>query len=209
MGTRHLILVYYKGQYHIAQYGQWDGYPGGQGVTVLHFVSDPAKLAKLTAVLDAGDMLYEPTDEELQRWSMEMSRAAQAHYLRGNGLTTQAELEAWVRVQFPGREVCPSISRDTGAEILEVVANATEPVPIVKSLDFITDGLFCEWAYVVDLDEGAMEVYMGRGEMKGESRFKKEETLKDAQHFPALVGRWKFSDLPTEAEFVRWFSGRK
>ena len=55
MGTRHLILVYYKGQYHIAQYGQWDGYPGGQGVTVLHFVSDPAKLAKLTAVLDAGE----------------------------------------------------------------------------------------------------------------------------------------------------------
>ena len=102
MGTRHLILVYYKHRYHIAQYGQWDGYPAGQGLTVLEFVSDPANLSKLTAVLDAGDMLYKPTHGQLK----------------------------------------PSLSRDTGAKILKIVADATEPVPIIKALEFITDGIF-------------------------------------------------------------------
>ncbi|KAI0712450.1 hypothetical protein C8Q76DRAFT_486387 [Earliella scabrosa] len=166
MGTRHLILVYYKRQYHIAQYGQWDGYPGGQGLTVLEFVSDPVNLSKLTAVLDAGDMLYEPTHEPLN----------------------------------------PSLSRDTGAEILKIVADATEPVPIIKALEFITDGIFCEWAYVVDLDEGAMEVYSGSRDKEGKSRFRKVKALKDAKHFPSLVGRWKFTDLPTKTEFLDWFS---
>lgn len=34
MGTCNLICVYYKGRYAIAQYGQLDGYPSGQGVVV-------------------------------------------------------------------------------------------------------------------------------------------------------------------------------
>ena len=37
MGTRHLIAVHADGQYKIAQYGQWDGYPSGQGLTALGF----------------------------------------------------------------------------------------------------------------------------------------------------------------------------
>ena len=52
MGTRHLIVVYYKGKLYIANYGQWDGYPEGQGKTVLKFVSDPANLAKLKEAFD-------------------------------------------------------------------------------------------------------------------------------------------------------------
>jgi hypothetical protein len=40
MGTRHLIAVYKDGQHRIAQYGQWDGYPSGQGATVLKFLND-------------------------------------------------------------------------------------------------------------------------------------------------------------------------
>ena len=32
MGTRNLTAVYLDGQYKVAQYGQWDGYPEGQGI---------------------------------------------------------------------------------------------------------------------------------------------------------------------------------
>lgn len=36
MGTRHLIAVYDRnGELRVAQYGQWDGYPTGQGFAVL------------------------------------------------------------------------------------------------------------------------------------------------------------------------------
>lgn len=40
MGTRNLTAVYLDGQYKVAQYGQWDGYPEGQGITVLTFLRD-------------------------------------------------------------------------------------------------------------------------------------------------------------------------
>ena len=40
MGTRHLIIVYLHGQYRVAQYGQWDGYPEGAGVECLRFLRD-------------------------------------------------------------------------------------------------------------------------------------------------------------------------
>jgi len=49
-----------------------------------------------------------------------------------------------------------------GVAILGDVATATETIDHVFRLDFACDGLFCEWAYVVDLDDaGALEVYKG------------------------------------------------
>ena len=40
MGTRHLICVKLDGEYKIAQYGQWDGYPEGAGLEVLRFLRE-------------------------------------------------------------------------------------------------------------------------------------------------------------------------
>lgn len=39
MGTRNLTAVYLDGQYKVAQYGQWDGYPEGQGHNGAHLPS--------------------------------------------------------------------------------------------------------------------------------------------------------------------------
>jgi hypothetical protein len=38
MGTRHLTMVVSNNETKVAQYGQWDGYPEGQGVTILTFL---------------------------------------------------------------------------------------------------------------------------------------------------------------------------
>ena len=35
MGTRNLTMVISNGKTKVAQYGQWDGYPDGQGMTAL------------------------------------------------------------------------------------------------------------------------------------------------------------------------------
>ena len=38
MGTRNLTCVIKDGKYRVAQYGQWDGYPEGQGMNILNFL---------------------------------------------------------------------------------------------------------------------------------------------------------------------------
>ncbi|KAI0126050.1 hypothetical protein BJ170DRAFT_633652 [Xylariales sp. AK1849] len=195
MGTRHLVLVYYKGHYHIAQYGQWDGYPSGQGITILRFIRDAQNLTKLRAVLDIEGMLYEPTKDQMQTW-----------------------YDEWCKNRDPEQKVYPpGVSRDTGAEILEFIANATEPVPILKEdIQFIADS-FCEWAYVVDLDKNIIEVYSnhmfpptvngdtgsGGGEdIEGGDRFQNMDCLKGADCLPPLVGKFSFDELPDEPDFI-------
>lgn len=38
MGTRNLTCVVKNNKYVVAQYGQWDGYPTGQGQTIVEFI---------------------------------------------------------------------------------------------------------------------------------------------------------------------------
>ena len=40
MGTRNLTIVHKNGEYKVAQYGQWDGYPEGLGATLLNFLKN-------------------------------------------------------------------------------------------------------------------------------------------------------------------------
>lgn len=45
-----------------------------------------------------------------------------------------------------------SLSRDTGAKSLNVIANATEADPVkihLWPMEFLTDDVFMEWAWVV------------------------------------------------------------
>lgn len=171
--------------------------------------SHPVNVAKLKAVLDdAATMLYTPTDTQLDAWQREMNDACTAHF--GRALTTPAELDEWNSAGFhpEAKKVCPSVCAYMGAGILDVVANAvqTKPVPIVKAMEFLADGLFCEFAYVADLDAEALEVYSGRWgrpmERQGESRFRSVECLREERYLPPLIGRCVFSDLPDEDSFV-------
>jgi hypothetical protein len=47
MGTRHLIKVIYNKETKVAQYGQWDGYPDGQGLTILNFLDEEGNFIDL------------------------------------------------------------------------------------------------------------------------------------------------------------------
>jgi hypothetical protein len=52
MGTRNLTKVIDKnGELVVAQYGQWDGYPSGQGVNMLSFISEHGMLNKIEKAL--------------------------------------------------------------------------------------------------------------------------------------------------------------
>ena len=53
-------------------------------------------------------------------------------------------------------EKYPYFSRDNGAQILDMIYHSEEEVFI--SIDFAADSLFCQWAYVIDLDKNTFEI---------------------------------------------------
>jgi hypothetical protein len=145
MGTRNLTAVIKNGSPVIAQYGQWDGYPEGQGTTVYEFIKH-AGVAKLEANLEK---VYWADEAEL--------KSIYSQYSNEDGWMTMEQGQAFA-------EKFPSLARDTCAGILDLVASATERVPLVNEMEFLQDTLFCEWAYVVDLDTRTLKVYAGSTE---------------------------------------------
>lgn len=192
MGTRNLVCVYYKGRFMIAQYGQWDGYPEGQGLKIWRFVwKNAGNLLRLKAGLEHVVII---TDEERDQLIPGQS---------GN-------LDPVLRAQIAaGVDLVPdSLSRNTGAGILELAAWTTEerPVKVVSSLEFVNNQLMCEWVYVLDLDADVLEVYnSGHGgwefsvsDIKGHGRSSEVGGGKTA-----LIMSFKLAELPdSEKAFV-------
>jgi hypothetical protein len=124
MGTRGLTKVIKNDKIVVAQYGQWDHYPSGQGLTALRFLRDESNVDKLDKGLY---WLYETNDEDIEKTAERTGDNFQTAY--------------------------PSLIRDTGAEILELIANAKGAIPILLNTDFEKDELFCEGVFTVDLDK--------------------------------------------------------
>ena len=192
MGTRHLICVQKDGEYKVAQYGQWDGYPSGQGLRCLSFLRE--------------DMVRPVFDEKVSAcfWLDEEA-------LKRQWVECGAEPDAeWVGIDVGDlhAERFPENSRDTGARILWVVQDSEKPLGLTDNLSFAGDGLFCEYAYVIDLDQDTFEVYKGFSEEKpdGTGRFDDLEPYKahgDTLYYPVtLLAGFDLDDLPTDEEFL-------
>lgn len=208
MGTRHLICVFWKGKWYIAQYGQFDGYPEGQGVKVFNFLSFARNVDNLKVGLE--NHIYEPTKEELTAIWDECE--AWDENRRTQGLMYE-------RHMFGVNQLYPSLARETSAGILGIIARASQPeetdgaegdgekkpkkVPVHLEVEFANDTLFCEWVYVVDLDKEVMEVY-GGGEKKHDGhRFK--AVGDEGAPVPAFICSFDFSEIylmKSEQEFL-------
>jgi hypothetical protein len=134
MGTRHLIAVVLDGEYRIAQYGQWDGYPSGQGVSVLAFLRGMDR-QRFEANLRASSFMSEADLAALKA-----------------DITKRGLEDRW-------QKKWPHLSRDAGADVLRMVMES--PRKLKDSRSFAADSLFCEWGYVIDLDANKLEVYEG------------------------------------------------
>jgi hypothetical protein len=147
MGTRHLVTVRNEGEYVVAQYGQWDGYPSGQGITILGFLNSEGNIEKLKEALKKVRFIdfkgrdkefIEEYEKNAPEWSSDPDNRT-------------FEQRRWFK------SYC---SRDVGGEILENIAVSTDSEILLKnSLDFGDDSLFCEYAYTIDLDKNTFEIY--------------------------------------------------
>lgn len=179
MGTRHLTAVILDGAHRVAQYGQWDGYPQGAGAKVLNFLAtwDEAKFRQQVAALPP---FYKS------------ERAVDALWKKHGGQMI--------------REFMPQLHRDTGASILHIVHHHPRPktLKLEDQFDFAKNSLFCEWAYVIDLDKRTFEVYEGynkKGVPEGE-RFAGIDADKDGYYPVRLVRTYHLDALPTVQDLV-------
>jgi hypothetical protein len=195
MGTRNLTAVVMNGEFKIAQYGQWDGYPSGQGVTILNFISTQENIEKLKNALDRVRFMDpEGVDKEM----LEAYQKAAPEWSNEPDNRTE-EQKRWFSTY---------ISRDIGGEILAVIAGSKDDEMIIKNRTaFAGDSLFCEYAYVVDLDDGVLEVYQGfNKEPVTEGRFcSGDESLEknDGYQPVKLVKTYSLDDLPAEDQFIK------
>ena len=193
MGTRHLIAVVNDGEYKIAQYGQWDGYPSGQGLVVLDFLHNfdrdlfEQKLGKCRFFDETDQEFLDEYDANCPQWSNEPD----------NRTPEQLKWNKYL------------VSRDIWADILtNVVEYEGDEILLKNSVDFALDSLFCEYAYVVDLDKNVLEVYEGfqKSEVVGRfsdpDKFIKEDHRSEQYSPVTLVQSYDLEDLPTHEKFL-------
>lgn len=206
MGTRNLTIVVHNGIYKIAQYGQWDGYPDGQGLIVLQFckkfLNSPQGIE--TFVNQIKTKTYTPTEEEINNFWKDLGVDIEAC----KGYVTFDVSEKF-------NKKYPSLSRNTAAEVLEMIITAEEKIPLTNSIEFALDSLFCEWAYVIDLDSMELEVYKGfnknslneadrffKMEIESRENMSAEKIMKNEYSAIKIVTKFSLYFLPTEEEFI-------
>jgi hypothetical protein len=130
MGTRNLTkVVDADGITRVAQYGQWDGYPEYTGTRILDFIKEHKMLETIEKSLVKARFL---TEDEL----LEISK----QYTDEDGLMTMEQGEEF-SLNYP------SLTRDTGCDILRVLVYSNGPIPLHDESDFENDDLFCEGVY--------------------------------------------------------------
>ena len=191
MGTRNLTAVFMDGEYKVAQYGQFDGYPEGQGATCLFFLRyemDENKFRKKKKKVHFGNK------EELENLFAEFG----AH----------PDGSISVRDYDKLKEAYPELHRETAADVLKMIQDGS--VRLLKNdIDFAGDGLFCEWAYVIDLDNRRFEVYTGfhKEPLTEKDRFYFLKDKEDGNGYSGIhmVTSWSLDDLPTKEAFIKTF----
>jgi hypothetical protein len=150
MGTRNLMCVVADGEYKVAQYCQWDGYLDGKGVDIAdfldknkHCLSDLKKAVRNCTYLSENDVqkLWESMGAD------------------GSGMVSE-------KISNKFEKTYPELHRNcSGSELLEIIFNKNG-VGLLDALNFAGDSVFCEWAYVIDLDTNTFEIYKGFNKSK-------------------------------------------
>jgi hypothetical protein len=182
MGTRHLVAFTANGKTK-AMYGQYDGYISGVGQTVLDFCRKGIgsdTIEKVTKLIVVPEGA-EPTPTQAN---------ALSKYSDGR-VSTGADWYATLR-ECQGD---PALILESGY--------------ILDSFNFGYDGIFCEYAYVLDFDKGCLDVYKGyQDKLNGLNGLWNDTDRWEPSHDGSKkfgvqkVASFKFNDLPSDEDFL-------
>jgi hypothetical protein len=193
MGTRNLACVVKNGEYKLARYCQWDGYPSGQGRDILEFLRND--FDRTTFEVGLANIKEVTTAQLKQFWT-------------DCGADPKCD---WVTLEISEKfkTVYPELSRDPNhASILKGIQTGTVQWSNPE-LNFVSDSLFCEWCYVIDLDKGTFEIYKGfnKSPLAATERFANMPLVdrgQAEQYYPCrFVKSYSLRRLPSLKTFLR------
>lgn len=166
MGTRNLIVAVKDGKVKVAQYCQWDGYFTGQGEDIASFIRT--------------NLAEESTSKQF-RENIEKCIFVDNEFMKNIQIECGLDPEqSYVSFGDPAftryKERYPQFNRDTGSDIFNLILNGTHE--LYDDFSFGNDSLWCEYAYVLNLDSNILEIYTG---------FNKDPIPED---IPEMFRRW-------------------
>ena len=129
MGTRGLTKVIDEnGILKVAQYGQWDHYPSGQGANILDIISKFHALENLSLGLKRVYFMTNPQHDKL---------VAKTDWQDSDSVD-----------MF--KAMYPTLTRDLGSDVLLSIIYGTGKVPLRNEADFEEEELWCEGVYTIN-----------------------------------------------------------
>ena len=188
MGTRGTCGVRIDGQDKLS-YNHFDSYPDGLGVEILY---------------DLHTMISEWGIEKLRE------RARALRQVDSNSTPTAEEIKALsgfadlsVSRRTPDEWYC--LLRELQGRLMDTLVVGMS----IEGNNFINDSLFCEWGYIVNLDENVLEVYTGfQDAPHNKGRYASatdgnESYPGGSTYYPcAFLVSFSLDNLPTEEEFI-------
>lgn len=193
MGTRNLTCVVQDGKFKVAQYCQWDGYPSGQGKTVLEFLRSLKGEKKKLFLKNLTKCRF--------------IEAKEAEKLLEEKANVKSK-DGWINMEESDRieKALPQLHRNLGAGVLDwITKNKAKDIPLCDQHTFAGDSLFCEWCYVIDLDKGTLEVHGGfnEGTISGENRFAHLARPGEKYAPVKLLKEYDLKKLPKLEQFLK------
>ena len=200
MGTRNLTMVIDRqGNLKVSQYGQWYGYPSGQGVTILEFARNKENITKLENRFNIINFFNECND--IDKYINEFSNKK---------IKTKEDIYFFEKLT----------TKDLGGEILQSIIDLdlknlpkemNNKIYLKNSIEFGKDSLMCEWAYCINLQTNKLEVFKGFNRNKSQEHERFKTTEEDVEYFKdknycyygmQLIKEYDLNNLPIEEEFI-------
>jgi hypothetical protein len=197
MSTRGCLGVVKGGEFKVAQYCSSDSFPRGLGQDIIAFFKGTVEgnnIHDVSILSEKADKLSWIEDKRLKEINEIRKDYNNKEYHNFDYLFYGVAILNYI---YNDGYLVVKQYDDTGHLYTHKEGNGVIE-GLINSQDFFGDSVYCEWAYVIDLDNNTLEVYKGFNEenLTEKDRF---YYLQDAttKYKPVkLVKKYDLSDLP-------------
>jgi hypothetical protein len=206
MGTRGIHGFCYKGKLKIT-YNQYDMYPTGVGSDLVEELMEFSREDLIAAFKRIRMVKGNPSKANQERYR-KIADLGVSKQETGDWYCLLRQCQGTLRPWVTGEVSWKSYDSEKGHKLHKVKLD--KPVGhMLDASDFPTDSLFCEWGYIVNLDNNTFEVYQGSQKASHNSgRFAKlkveQPEHRTSVYYPIkLVATFDLDNLPNSDVMAR------